>query len=105
VSDQKQFSRIELENGVFETKLTTKYAQRKPFERYDPRIIKAVIPGVVAEIGSKVGQPVQRGDTILIVEAMKMRNRIMAPRDGTLKAIHVSTGMKVAKGQILIEFE
>ena len=64
---------------------------------------KAVIPGIVAEIGTKVGKTVKQGDVMMILETMKMLNRIMAPQDGTIKAIRVATGEKVAKGQMLIE--
>jgi biotin carboxyl carrier protein len=105
VSDKERYSQIELENGVFETRTTRKFARRKPFERQNPGLIKAVIPGVVADIGVKSGLPVKKGDTLMILEAMKMLNRIMAPLDGLVKAIRVKKGEKVAKGQLLIEIE
>jgi biotin carboxyl carrier protein len=103
VSEQEIFSRIELENGTFETRMTRKFDRRKPYEKKDPRVVKAVIPGVVAEIGTKVGKAVKQGDVMMILEAMKMLNWIMAPQDGTIKAIRVATGEKVSKGQVLIE--
>jgi biotin carboxyl carrier protein len=105
VSEHKKFHQIALENGVYETLLTRKFARRKIYERQDPRIIRAVIPGAVAEIAIKAGTPVQQGDTIMTLEAMKMLNRIMAPQDGTIKAIRVRAGDKVSKGQVLIEME
>jgi biotin carboxyl carrier protein len=103
VSEQKQFIQIKLENGTFETQETRKYALRKPYKKQDPRIIKAVIPGVVVEIPIKVGMPVSQGELLLILEAMKMLNRITAPQDGSIKSIHVKIGEKVAKGQLLIQ--
>jgi biotin carboxyl carrier protein len=105
LSDTDKFHQIELENGVFETRLTRKYALRKPFEKHDPRIIKAIIPGVVAEIHTKVGTLVQQGDTMMILEAMKMLNRIVAPENGRIKVIRVAQGEKVDKGQVLLEIE
>jgi biotin carboxyl carrier protein len=105
VSEKEKFSRIELENGVFETRVTKKFARRKFYERQDPGVIKAVIPGVVAEINVKAGMDVRKNDTLVILEAMKMLNRIMAPLDGAVKAIRVKKGEKVAKGQVLIEIE
>jgi biotin carboxyl carrier protein len=105
LSEHEKFSQIELENGVFETRLTKKYALRKPYEKKDPRIIKAVIPGIVAEIDTRVGKTVKQGDTMMILEAMKMLNRIKAPQDGTVKVIRVAAGEKVAKGQVLVEIE
>lgn len=99
----REIQEIALENGVFETRVTKKYLQRKPYEKDDPRVIKALIPGVVAEIHTTVGQPVRQGDTLMILEAMKMLNRIKAPQDGTVKAISVAAGQKITKGQVLIE--
>ena len=103
MSDQEKFVEIALENGVFETTVTRKFGRRKPFERQDPRVIKAVIPGVVAQIDTGVGKTVKQGDTMMILEAMKMLNRIMAPQDGTVKVIRVARGEKVSKGQVLLE--
>lgn len=105
MSEQQQFCEIPLENGVFEARATKKYLQRKLFEKQDPRVIKALIPGVVAEIGTTVGQAVHKGDTLMILEAMKMLNRIKAPQDGKIKMISVAAGQKITKGQVLIEIE
>jgi biotin carboxyl carrier protein len=105
VSNQKQFSSIALESGVFETQITKKFAQRKLYERQAPGVIKAVIPGVISEILTRTGNTVRQGDTLLILEAMKMLNRLIAPLDGTVKAIHVKAGARVVKGQVLAEIK
>ena len=105
MSEPQQFFEIALEGGTYATCVTKKFMQRKPYEKDDPRIIKALIPGVVAEIDTQVGKAVKKGDTLMILEAMKMLNRIKAPQDGTIKAISVSSGEKVTKGQVLIEIE
>jgi biotin carboxyl carrier protein len=105
VTKQNLFEEIALENGIFETRVTRKFTLRKPYARQDPGVVKAVIPGVVSEILANVGTAVKQGDTVMILEAMKMLNRIMAPLHGTIKAIHVSPGDRVAKGQVLMEVE
>ncbi len=105
MSEEEKFSEITLENGTFETRLTRKFASRKPYEKKDPRVIKAVSPGVVAEIKTRVGKVAHRGDTLMILEAMKMLNRIRAPQDGIVKVIRVATGEKVSKDQVLLELE
>ena len=105
MSDEKQLRRFALEDGIFETRITGKFARRKPYEKHNPGVLKALIPGVVSEIATKVGNEVKRGETLIILEAMKMLNRIMAPLEGRVKAIHVSVGKKVVKGQVLIEIE
>ncbi|MDI9613378.1 MAG: acetyl-CoA carboxylase biotin carboxyl carrier protein subunit [Acidobacteriota bacterium] len=105
MKEQDKLGRIALENGVYETRLTRKFEKRRLFERQDPRIIKALIPGVVAEISAHKGQTVRRGDGLMTLEAMKMLNRITAPVPGTVKAVRVKAGEKVSKGQVLVELE
>ncbi|MDD3772171.1 MAG: acetyl-CoA carboxylase biotin carboxyl carrier protein subunit [Weeksellaceae bacterium] len=67
--------------------------------------IKAPMPGLVLEINVEVGQEVQEGDNLLILEAMKMENSFTSPRAGIIKSIVVKKGQAVDKGQLLIEFE
>ena len=64
MSTQEKLGEIALENGTYETRLTKKFMQRKPYEKHDPRIIKALIPGVAAEIDTQVGKSVKQGDTL-----------------------------------------
>ena len=67
--------------------------------------VKAPMPGLVVEVPVAIGQTVAKGDKVLILEAMKMENVIKAAGDGVIKAVHVSKGMAVEKGQLLIEIE
>jgi biotin carboxyl carrier protein len=105
VGEHDKFSEIALENGVFETRLTKKFARRKRYQKVDPRVIKAVIPGSVSEICKRVGDIVRQGETLLVLDAMKMLNRILAPHDGKVKFLRVAKGDKVSKGQVLIELD
>ena len=105
MSNQDKLSQIALESGTYDTQLTRKFTHRKIYEKHDPRLIKAVIPGVIERIDTAIGKKVRQGDTLMILEAMKMHNRIKAPLDGTIKAVRVASGEKVTKGQILLEIE
>lgn len=67
--------------------------------------IKAPMPGLILEINVEVGQTVKENDPLLILEAMKMENSFLSPRDGVIKSIAVEKGHAVDKGQLLIEFE
>jgi biotin carboxyl carrier protein len=67
--------------------------------------IKAPMPGLILEISVEVGQSVKENDSLLILEAMKMENSFLSPRDGVIKSIAVQKGNAVDKGQLLIEFE
>ena len=65
--------------------------------------VKAPMPGLVLEVAVAVGETVSKGDKMLILEAMKMENVIKAVGDGIVKAIHITKGTAVEKGQLLIE--
>lgn len=67
--------------------------------------IKAPMPGLVLDILVEVGQEVQKGDNLIILEAMKMENIIKAEGDGKVKSIEVKTSDKVDKGQLMIDME
>ena len=67
--------------------------------------VKAPMPGLVLNIMVEPGQVVQKGDPLLILEAMKMENVIKAAGDGQVKAVRVQKGAAVDKGQLLLEME
>lgn len=60
------------------------------------------MPGKIIEVKVSVGQAVKAGDTLLILEAMKMQNEIAAPADGTVKAINVTAGQSVKVREALV---
>ena len=65
-------------------------------------VINAPLPGVVLDIKKKVGDAVKKGDTVIVLEAMKMENNISAPADGTISKISVEKGASVLEGTELI---
>ncbi len=65
--------------------------------------IKAPMPGIILSINVKEGQEVKEGETLLILEAMKMENAIGSPKDGVIKSIFIKSGETVEKGELLIE--
>lgn len=67
--------------------------------------IKAPMPGIIIDIEVNKGDEVQEGDTLFILEAMKMENAITSPKDGKIKEIFVNTGETVEKNKLLIELE
>lgn len=67
--------------------------------------IKAPMPGIIIGIEVKEGDVVKEGDTLIILEAMKMENAILSSRDATVKSILVKTGETVEKNKLLIELD
>ena len=66
--------------------------------------LKAPMPGMVVQVAVQEGEAVERGATVLIVEAMKMENELRAAATATVKRILVAPGEAVEKGQTLVEF-
>ncbi len=67
--------------------------------------LKAPMPGRVVKVLVQVGQTVERGAPIIIVEAMKMENEMHAPASGTVLKLHVVEGATVDAGQLMVELE
>jgi propionyl-CoA carboxylase alpha chain len=63
------------------------------------------MPGLVISLRVAPGEPVAKGQPLMIIEAMKMENIIKARTDGIVKAIKVVPGQSVEKGDTLVEFE
>ncbi|MFO7715619.1 biotin/lipoyl-containing protein, partial [Desulfosarcina sp.] len=63
--------------------------------------LAAPMPGMIVKYDKKVGDTVNEGETVVILEAMKMENALAAPATGTIKAINFASGDSVAKGDVL----
>ncbi|PKQ63189.1 acetyl-CoA carboxylase biotin carboxyl carrier protein subunit [Labilibaculum filiforme] len=65
--------------------------------------VKAPLPGSIIKINIAVGDSINPGDTLLVMEAMKMENNVLAEKGGTVKAIKVAVGDSVLQDDVLIE--
>ncbi len=63
--------------------------------------VSAPMPGKILAVKASAGQAVKKGDVIMVLEAMKMENDIVAPQDGTIATINVSVGDSVEPGAAL----
>ncbi len=70
-----------------------------------PQPIASPMPGRVVRLLTQVGDTVEAGQGVVVVEAMKMQNEMAAPRSGTVSEIHVSEGQTVKAGEILAVVE
>ena len=93
-------------NGVkYKTVLTEKFKNREPYKKKELNKILSFIPGTILKIYVKEGKKVKIGDKLLILEAMKMKNDIVASKDGVVKKIYVKQGDIVSNKQLLVELE
>jgi biotin carboxyl carrier protein len=67
--------------------------------------VLAIMPGKIIRVMAEVGQQVEEGEPVCVLEAMKMENELHARQSGTVQVVHVKPGDDVEKDQVLIEIE
>jgi len=67
--------------------------------------LAAPMPGLVRSVNVEQGESVSKGQTLLVLEAMKMEIRIHSPREGVIQRLFVKQGQTVEREQVLIEIE
>jgi len=103
---------VEMKEEV-KTSKTPKLVRAKPVQTEETKPkpvaglsrVEAPLPGTIFKVIVKEGDTVKKGDTILILEAMKMENNILAEKDGLIKKLNVSEGDAVLQGDLLVEIE
>lgn len=100
-----ELKKLIVDDTIYLTKYTKKYEQRKPHQHQNDNEVRAFIPGVIRDIFVQEGDSVKKGDKLLVLEAMKMKNRIFAHKSGIVKKIYVTSNQTVAKNDLLIEFQ
>ncbi len=81
---------------------TPKVAEAAPTGSED---VTAPIPGGIWDVKVKVGDVVKAGQTLIVIEAMKLENEIVSPKDGKVTAVNVSKGETVALGDKLVSIQ
>jgi propionyl-CoA carboxylase alpha chain len=90
---------------VLTPKLAQLYGRLPPKAKADTsRLVLSPMPGLVVSIQVTAGQEVKTGETVAVIEAMKMQNIIKAERDGVVKAVGPKAGDSVAADEVLMEF-
>jgi len=100
-----RFNSLNIDGVKYRTLLSKSFKNRKKYEEKDPRKVLAFIPGTIVDVLTKKGKKVNEGDVLLVLEAMKMRNTVVAPHDGTVTKLHVKKNDIVAKGKLMLEIE
>jgi len=65
-------------------------------------VIRSPMPGLIVKVPIEEGQEISKGDTLIVLESMKMENELKAPRDGTVARVHVAAGDNVEHNKGLI---
>jgi biotin carboxyl carrier protein len=105
MKEHKELGILNIDTTLYKTRISKSFAGRKPYKPADPKIIESFIPGTILDIMVKVGQDVTKGESLMILDAMKMQNLLICSADGRIKRIAVKKGDKVSKGSLLLELE
>ncbi len=100
--------RDELRMGEFTsffTELPDDFFNKAKYVAPNLKEVKAQIPGTIYKMFVKPGQKVKAGNQLLILEAMKMRNQVTSPIEGTIKEVKVQEGDVVRKNALLLIYE
>jgi len=104
-NEKQEYVNFAVTARKYKTLLTKKYQNRKPWVNPSAFDIQSIIPGTILEIFVKEGDIVIEGAPLLILEAMKMQNRIEMPFTARIKKINVEVGLRIPKDSLMIELE
>lgn len=99
------FKLLNIDTSLYKTRISKKFENRKAYKPANSKIIVSFIPGIVLDILVKEGVQVEKGQELIILDAMKMQNRLKSSIGGRIKKISVAKGDKVSKGTVLLEME
>jgi biotin carboxyl carrier protein len=102
---EEKLGYLQIDSSFYKTRIDPKFENRKVYTPADPRIILSFIPGTVTQIYVTEGQIVKKGEVLMILDAMKMQNKLKCNMDGKIKSIAVEIGAKISKGTVLIVLE
>lgn len=108
MADKKEeihYESLIVQGAKYETTLTNKFRNRKVWQPHNPNLIVSFIPGTIIDVMVKTGQKVKAGETILVLEAMKMHNNVLMPFDGEIVKINVKNDEIVPKNHVMIEIK
>ena len=94
-----------VQGAKYPTYLTRKFRNRKVWQPHNPNLITAFIPGTIIDVMAKTGQRVKAGQSILILEAMKMHNNVLMPFDGEIVKIFVQRDEIIPKNHVMVEIK
>ncbi len=102
---EKKYETIIVHSAKYYTEYTRKYRNRPIWEEPNMNLIYSFIPGTIIDVHVKVGEKLKEGDSLLILEAMKMHNNVQMPFDGKIVKVYVKPGDRIPKKHLMLEIK
>ncbi|HCE57249.1 MAG TPA: acetyl-CoA carboxylase biotin carboxyl carrier protein subunit [Prolixibacteraceae bacterium] len=103
--EKKELRELVIQGGVYMTQYSRKFEERVSWEAPDENKLYSFIPGTIIDIFVKPKQKVKEGETLLLLEAMKMQNQVRMPFDGEIVQIHVKKNEVIPNRYLMVEIK
>ena len=105
MSEEKVWKDLIIQGAVYKTTYTRKFEQRVNWEAPNDNMLYSFIPGTIIDIFVKPKQKLKEGETILLLEAMKMQNQVRMPFDGEIVKINVKKDEVIPNRYLMVEIK
>jgi biotin carboxyl carrier protein len=105
MSEEKEYKNLVVQGAVYKTTYTKKFESRVNYEAPNENLLYSFIPGTIIDIFIKPKEKVKEGETLLLLEAMKMQNQVRMPFDGEIVRVHVKKDEVIPKRHLMIEIK
>ena len=103
--EEKELRELVIQGAVYKTKYSRKFEERDVWETPDTNKFYSFIPGTIIDIYVKPKQKVKEGETLLLLEAMKMQNQVRMPFDGEIVKIYVQKDEVIPNRHLMVEIK
>lgn len=103
--EKKELRELVIQGGVYLTQFSRKFEDRVVWEAPDENKLFSFMPGTIIDIFVKPKQKVKEGQTLLLLEAMKMQNQVRMPFDGEVVQIYVKKNEVIPNRTLMIEIK
>ncbi len=103
--ENQELKPLVIQGAVYQTTYTWKFENRVKWEAPNPNHIYSFMPGTIIDIFIKNKQKVKEGETLLLLEAMKMQNQVRMPFDGQIVKIHIKKDEVIPRKHLMIEIK
>jgi biotin carboxyl carrier protein len=105
MSEEKEMKTLIIQGAKYTTTFTRKFEERTNWEAPNENLLYSFIPGTVIDIFVKPKEKVKEGQTLLLLEAMKMQNQVRMPFDGEIVKIYVKKNEVIPNRHLMIEIK